>query len=198
MSTESNRLKDRLLGMANGTAWNRLRRLVLFMVLQRFKVNICFRCGKGIERVEELSFEHKTAWQSAPDPKASFFDLDNVAFSHLRCNIGSTNNSKRQCLLGHPFDDANTRQRRSRSGRKCRECERLRSARRYREGDVREKRKLFPSRRKRSGGPRAPIVSKIQHGTPAAYNHWGCRCQPCREARSSYQREYRQRRRSLP
>ena len=47
--------------------------------------HVCHRCGGELTR-ETFSVEHKVAWQSAPDPQAAFFDLDNIAFSHKACN----------------------------------------------------------------------------------------------------------------
>jgi hypothetical protein len=32
----------------------------------------------------------------------------------------------------------------------------------------------------------------IEHGTVDAYNHHGCRCDPCRAAKSEYARKYNQ------
>ena len=46
--------------------------------------HVCYRCGGPLTR-DTFSVEHKVAWQSAPDPHASFFDLDNIAFSHKAC-----------------------------------------------------------------------------------------------------------------
>lgn len=73
------------LGMPRGTAAGRLRKLVLFSVLKRHGENICFRCGKEIESAEELSIEHKLPWEGID--VALFWNIDNIAFSHLLCNI---------------------------------------------------------------------------------------------------------------
>jgi hypothetical protein len=62
------------------TACNKLRRMVMFHVLQRHKENVCFKCGEEILSAEDLTLEHKEAWQGAgPD---LFWDLNNIAFSH--------------------------------------------------------------------------------------------------------------------
>ncbi len=72
------------LGMSHGKASHRLRKLVLFDTLRRHGENICFRCGLDIESAAELSIEHKEPWLDvSPD---LFWDLSNIAFSHLRCN----------------------------------------------------------------------------------------------------------------
>lgn len=70
--------------MPIGTANARLRKLVLFDVLQRHGENVCCRCGERIESVEELSLEHKKPWLNV-SPEL-LWDLDNVGFSHARCN----------------------------------------------------------------------------------------------------------------
>jgi hypothetical protein len=75
------------LGMPRGTAANRLRKLILFDVLQRHKENICYRCGLEITSADELSIEHKQPWEHV-DVKL-FWDLKNISFSHLGCNCAA-------------------------------------------------------------------------------------------------------------
>jgi hypothetical protein len=71
--------------MPFGTACNKLRRMVMFHVLQRHKENVCFKCGKIILKLEDLTLEHKEAWQDV-GPEL-FWDLNNIAFSHRQCNL---------------------------------------------------------------------------------------------------------------
>jgi hypothetical protein len=80
----SNKKKNDTLGMPHGTAANRLRKIILFNLLVRHKENICFKCGQEISTVEEISIEHKLPWEGI-DAKL-FWDLSNIAFSHLLCN----------------------------------------------------------------------------------------------------------------
>jgi hypothetical protein len=87
MSKDSNSRKDELLGMPHGTANGKLTKMILYDLADRLNLLNCYRCGKHIDSLKELSVEHKEAWMSALDPKASYFDLNNIAFSHLRCNI---------------------------------------------------------------------------------------------------------------
>jgi len=89
MSTNSAAIKSALLGENVSTAMHKLRKRVLFRLIAKLHMDECFRCGSQIETVEELSIEHKEAWQSAVDPAAVFWDLDNIAFSHLSCNVGA-------------------------------------------------------------------------------------------------------------
>lgn len=85
----NNSRKDRLLGQPHGTAAARLRKSLLFKYVLMAGEAICFRCGRQIDKLDELSIEHKQSWQRAADPVDAFFDLANIAFSHLACNIRS-------------------------------------------------------------------------------------------------------------
>jgi hypothetical protein len=89
MRPNSNTRKETQLGMAFGTACNRLRKLVLFHLLQKHEENICFRCNLPIRDAQDLSIEHKLAWMNV-DPDL-FWDMDNISFSHLKCNREAAN-----------------------------------------------------------------------------------------------------------
>lgn len=80
----SNRKAVDTLGMPQGTASNRLRKMLLFRQLKNHNENVCVRCEKEIETVEELSVEHIKPWEGIS--AELFWDLDNVAFSHMKCN----------------------------------------------------------------------------------------------------------------
>ena len=81
-----NKKKLQQLGMPHGTASNRLKKMIMFRLLQEVGKDMCFQCGEKIESVEELSVEHKIPWLNSKNPVDLFFDLDNIAFSHLKCN----------------------------------------------------------------------------------------------------------------
>lgn len=87
--SSANSRKSAQLGMPLGTAVGRLRKLVLFEILKRHCENVCYRCAKIIESAEQLSLDHKVAWLDK-DPEL-FWDLENVGFAHLRCNIAAAN-----------------------------------------------------------------------------------------------------------
>lgn len=76
--------KNEFLGMSGGKASNILKKQILFMFVQRCNEDICFKCGKKIETVDELSIEHKLPWLDRD--VNLFWDLNNIAFSHLKCN----------------------------------------------------------------------------------------------------------------
>lgn len=80
----SNARKDVTLGMPHGTANGRLRKNILFHLLKKHNENVCVRCNKPIEKAEDLSIEHIKPWEGIS--AELFWDLNNIAFSHLRCN----------------------------------------------------------------------------------------------------------------
>lgn len=75
------------LGMNPSTAAHRLRMDLLFnfVVAAGHK---CHRCGQPLQR-ETFSVEHKTPWLDSEDPKGTFFDPENIAYSHFACNSGA-------------------------------------------------------------------------------------------------------------
>jgi hypothetical protein len=79
------------LGEPFGTATNKLRKSILFKLVKELNLDICFRCEKRIEDINNFSIEHKIAWQSSKNPVEMFYDLDNIAFSHLDCNCKARN-----------------------------------------------------------------------------------------------------------
>ena len=81
----ANEKKTAQLGMPLGTASGKLKKLIMFDLVKRLGEDGCFRCGDRIESASELSVEHKLPWLDE-DP-ALFWDLSNVAFSHLGCNV---------------------------------------------------------------------------------------------------------------
>lgn len=121
----SNKEKSRALGINFSTAANRLRKMILWQLVVETGRNVCYRCDRQIERIEDFSIEHREPWQSANDPRAAFFDLENIAFSHLRCNSGasaSANKVKTHCPQGHPLSGSNIRM--DKYGfRNCRACQ---------------------------------------------------------------------------
>lgn len=83
IEARSNRIAQQL-GMSHGAAANRLRKLVLFRQLEKHQENICVKCGEKILTVEDLSIEHIQPWEGRD--ASLFWDLNNIAFSHMVCN----------------------------------------------------------------------------------------------------------------
>lgn len=79
--------KDQQLGMPFGTANGKLKKSLLFSLIQKYKEDDCYRCGGKIESVNEMSIEHKKSWYNV-NPEL-FWDLENVTFAHLKCNIAA-------------------------------------------------------------------------------------------------------------
>lgn len=81
----SNARKTAFLGMPGGTAQARLKKAILFKYVQMAGDDICFRCHNKIASIDELSIEHKQPWLYISVDL--FWDMDNIAFSHLKCNL---------------------------------------------------------------------------------------------------------------
>lgn len=85
------------LGMNRSTASNRLVKDLLY----KFAVEgtPCYRCGEELTR-ETFSIEHKEVWLDSDDPVGTFFDLDNISFSHKSCNSAAGRKPPRQTSHG--------------------------------------------------------------------------------------------------
>lgn len=83
--------KTEQLGMNPSTASNRLVKDLLYSFVVETGRDSCFRCGNKVNR-ETFSIEHKEHWLDSENPVKLFFDLDNIAFSHLSCNVAAGRN----------------------------------------------------------------------------------------------------------
>ncbi len=81
----SNKRAVETLGISHGAAASRLRKMVLFRQLKKYGDNICVRCGLEITDIDELSIEHLQPWEGRS--AELFWDLNNVGFSHMACNL---------------------------------------------------------------------------------------------------------------
>lgn len=88
-SLRSNEKKLKQLGMHLGTASGKLKKSLMFSMVKELNRDVCFKCGKLIESENDFSIEHKVPYLDSEDPIRLFFDINNIAFSHLKCNIGS-------------------------------------------------------------------------------------------------------------
>ena len=86
------------------TAQNRLRKKILFMLVQRLKLDQCFRCKKLIVEESDLSIEHKKPWFD--EDTRLFWDMGNIAFSHLGCNSSATRYNKKK-KIGNKEEEEN-------------------------------------------------------------------------------------------
>lgn len=93
LKRNSNDKKSEQLGMSYGKAGNILRKNLLFYLAQKSGMDICFQCKKPIKSVDDFSIEHKVPWLDSNNPVELFFSMENIAFSHSKCNILSSNRS---------------------------------------------------------------------------------------------------------
>lgn len=81
--------KNEQLGIDAGTASSRLKKIVMYNLAKKLDENYCFQCGLEIESYDEFTIEHKVPWLDSETPKELFFSIDNIAFSHYKCNIAA-------------------------------------------------------------------------------------------------------------
>ena len=105
--------KNEQLGIPHGTANSKLKKILLFNLVKKLNLDVCFQCGKKIESLEEFSIEHKIPWLDSEDPQKLFYDLNNIAYSHLKCNVGAARQTR---ILKHPSQQS------YKDGCKCNEC----------------------------------------------------------------------------
>tara|TARA_Y100001973_G_C5186894_1_gene328446 strand:+ start:917 stop:1453 length:537 start_codon:yes stop_codon:yes gene_type:complete len=79
-----NKKVDKFLGINKSTAMARLRKMILFELVKKAGMDRCHQCKFLIHDVAELSIEHIKPWLWKD--KKLFWDLNNIAFSHLSCN----------------------------------------------------------------------------------------------------------------
>ena len=82
----SSKRKSEQLNMSFNKADSRLKKMILFRLVKKCNLDICYRCKDKIIKIENLSVEHKIPWMYSKNPQELFFDLENIAFSHLKCN----------------------------------------------------------------------------------------------------------------
>lgn len=86
------------------TANFRLCKDLLFAFIQKDNI-CCYRCNKPLTR-DTFTIEHKEFWKTAENPKEMFFNLNNIAYSHHKCNAAHTTRTKHYTWLN---GDRNTR-----------------------------------------------------------------------------------------
>ncbi len=148
MSKADNK-KAKLLGKSFGASSGQLRKALLFKFAGQLGLTDCYRCGIEIDDIAEFSIEHKEPWGSAKNPVEAFFDLDNIAFSHLKCNYGAVNRNKTHCPKSHAYTEANTQI--WNGGRWCRQCVSARDATRHQTRDRDKQRKYNREYARRQG-----------------------------------------------
>jgi hypothetical protein len=92
----TNQIKADVLGESWGAANSKLRKSILFHLAGLLDFLECYRCGHLIEHINDFSIEHKKSWMSSSTPIEDFYDIDNISFSHIRCNVGAANSSRKK------------------------------------------------------------------------------------------------------
>lgn len=93
---KSHKKRKEQLGIPLGTASARLRKALLFKCVQELNKDYCHQCKQKIKFLDEFSIEHVVPWLDSNDPKGLFYDLNNIAFSHMKCNIAAARKSNKK------------------------------------------------------------------------------------------------------
>lgn len=112
--------KKQQLGMNPSTASARLIKDLLWSFVEELDRNKCHVCKLPMTR-ESFSIEHMEPWLDSKDPIGLFFDLNNISFSHLSCNVRTRRLRKIKYNCG-------TRAK-YRQGCRCIECKKVESQR---------------------------------------------------------------------
>lgn len=91
--------KHSQLGMNPSTAQGRLVKDILWNLILKTNQHLCCKCNKEMSR-ETFSIEHLTPWLDSDDPVKLFFDLENISFSHLSCNVSDARKMQPTSLCG--------------------------------------------------------------------------------------------------
>lgn len=122
--------KEKQLGMKLGTANSRMRKALLFQLAKKCNMHFCYQCGAEIEHIEEFSIEHKEPWLDSHNPIALYFDIDNIAFSHLFCNIGAARQPAKKYQNKREAMDAKNKRKREQRAKETPEAREKRRAKR--------------------------------------------------------------------
>lgn len=49
-------------------------------------MDTCFRCDEKISDIADFTIDHKDSWILSDEPSKVFYDIENIAFSHAKCN----------------------------------------------------------------------------------------------------------------
>lgn len=88
--------KSKQLGMSPGTASAKLKKALMFKLVCMLGLNVCYRCNNIIEDECAFSLDHIEDWLDSKDPVGLFFDLNNIAFSHLSCNVSAAKRANKK------------------------------------------------------------------------------------------------------
>ena len=75
-----------ILGEKLSTAKSRLNRILIFELAKKCGLDKCFRCGELIDDLDDFTVDHKESWLLSNQASKLFYDIENIAFSHGKCN----------------------------------------------------------------------------------------------------------------
>tara|TARA_R110000782_G_scaffold211033_1_gene298984 strand:- start:84 stop:497 length:414 start_codon:yes stop_codon:yes gene_type:complete len=99
------------LGMNPSTASARLVKDLLWNFVETTGQDSCCKCRELMTR-ETFSIEHVVPWLDSADPVGLYFDIGNISFSHLICNIKASRPRPRSqpvCGTAVTYNDYNCR-----------------------------------------------------------------------------------------
>lgn len=120
MSDKKMLKKKHKLGMNPSTAQHRLTKDLLFYLVQIADLNKCHRCDTKMTR-ENFSVDHIVPWLNSDNPVGLYFDIKNVAFSHLSCNSSASRGTQKY------FTDEERREAKRQQNKKYHTSERRRA-----------------------------------------------------------------------
>ena len=86
----------------------------MFSLVQKLELQYCYRCNERIENYKVLSIDHIKSWLHVSTDL--FWDIDNIAFSHLSCNSATSSAATR---IKHPSSSSYSAGCRCNACRKC-------------------------------------------------------------------------------
>jgi hypothetical protein len=78
--------KSKQLGKSYNNARALLIKNILWDLLVKTNQTVCFRCGHAMTN-DNYTIDHKLQWLGVSNDL--FWDLDNISFSHHKCNSGA-------------------------------------------------------------------------------------------------------------
>lgn len=117
MNIKQEEKKKNQLGESSSSAAAKLKKILLFSMVKELNRSNCFHCSFPITKVEDFTVEHKIPWLDSKNPVELFFDLDNIAFSHFKCNSGAARKPHKKYFSVKEKRDAKLKSR-IKSGRK--------------------------------------------------------------------------------
>ena len=89
--------------MDPSTASHRLVKDILWDLICKTDQNHCCKCKFPMSR-DTFSIEHLEPWLHSENPVGLYFDLDNISFSHLKCNQADARRKKAACGTEHKYN----------------------------------------------------------------------------------------------